>query len=111
MSLAIRCLAEPRRTLAFGSISGSYAAVGSPFVHPARIVLFQNQTDSTIVFSLDGVNDHFSLLTNTSFVLDVSSNKDANGNGFYIAANTTIYVSGSPGTGQVEVGVFYGGNS
>ncbi len=108
MSLAVRAFFEPMRSLAFGSISGSYAAIGAGFSHPARVIIFQNQTNATVTFSLDGVNDHFPLLANGYFVLDVSANKDASSFGLYFATGTVVYVKGSPGSGSVTVSVVYG---
>jgi hypothetical protein len=108
MSLAIRAFFEPMKTLAFGSISGTYAAVGSGLLHPARVLIFQNQTNATVTFSLDGINDHFPLLSNGYFVLDVSANKDASSYGLYFATGTVIYVKGTPGSGSVTVSAVYG---
>jgi hypothetical protein len=89
--MAIRLAMEPVRTLAFGSISGTYMGIGLPLNNPARIMLFQNLTDQTLMFSLDGVNDNFPLAAMTSFVLDVTSNKSL-GEGYFVAEGTRIYV-------------------
>lgn len=42
---------EPLRTLAFGSISGNYAAVGTPTENPVRLVCLSNDTEGNVVFS------------------------------------------------------------
>lgn len=44
---------EPLRSLAFGSISGTYAAVGTPFQYPSRAVCFNNNTQGGMIFSRD----------------------------------------------------------
>ena len=44
---------EPLRSLAFGSISGTYAAVGTPFEFPCRLICFTNNTEGDVVFSRD----------------------------------------------------------
>jgi len=111
MSLAVRCLAEPLRSLAFGSISGTYAAIGTALAHPAHMILFQNQTNATVTISMDGINDHFTLLANGYFVLDISGNKAASSYGFYISKGTIFYVKGTVGSGNVQVSVFYGDES
>jgi len=46
------------RTLANGSISGTYAAVGTPFTSPVRLICFTNNTDGDMLFTDD--MDHIS---------------------------------------------------
>lgn len=48
-----RAQLEPLRTLAFGSISATYAAVGTPFANPSRLICFTNNTDGDLIFSRD----------------------------------------------------------
>lgn len=48
-----RAQLEPLRSLAFGSISGTYATVGTPLVNPSRIVCFTNDTEGNMIFSRD----------------------------------------------------------
>ncbi len=109
MSLAIRILAEPVRSLAFGSISGTYAGIGASFNHPIRIIFIQNLTDETLMFSLNGVDDHFPLPANGFLLLDVTANKTLM-QGAFLAEGTRVYVKevGTPSTGSVYVSVFYG---
>lgn len=107
--LAIRLAMEPVRTLAFGSISGTYMGIGTGINNPARVMLFQNLTDQTVMFSLDGINDNFPLAAMTSFVLDITSNKSL-GEGYFIAEGTRIYVKDigiATTTGAVYVTVMY----
>ncbi len=109
MSLAIRILAEPVRSLAFGSISGTYAGIGTGFANPVRIIFVQNLTDVTLMFSLDGINDNFPLPSNSFLLLDVTANKTID-MGAFLAQGTRVYVKtiGSPTMGSVYVSVFYG---
>ena len=44
---------EPLRSLAYTSISGSYAAVGTASAYPTRIICFTNTTDADMIFSRD----------------------------------------------------------
>ena len=110
MSLAIRLMPETLKELAFGSIGAGYAGVGTAFDKPIRILFIQNLTDVTLLFSLDGVNDHFPLPTSGFLLLDVTANKTLE-QGFYIAEGQRIYVknSGVPSSGSVYVSAFYGG--
>lgn len=106
---AIRLAVEPLRSLGFGSISGTYTGIGTSFVNPVRIIYVENLTDATLLFSLDGITDHFALPANGFLLLDVSTNKSIS-DGFFIAAGTRVYVktSGTPSKGSVYVSVFYG---
>lgn len=106
---AIRLQFEPVRSLAYTSVSGTYAAIGTGLVNPARQVWVQNLTDVTLMFSLDGINDHFPLPANGFFLDDITANKTTM-EGFYIAEGTIFYVKeiGTPSTGTVYVSVMYG---
>lgn len=109
MSLAIRFAAETVRSLAFGSISGTYMGIGTSFTHPIRQFFIQNLTDQTLMFSFDGVSDHFPLPRNGFLLNDVTSNKTLS-QGFFLPEGMRIYVRdlGSAATsGTVYVSVFY----
>lgn len=108
-ALSVRMLPLPLRTLAFGSITASYVAIGNAFEFPVRIIYLQNLTDVTLKFSFDGVTDHLVLPTNGFILLDVTANKNMP-QGFSIAQGTKIYVTriGTPSTGSVYLSAFYG---
>lgn len=112
-NLAIRVMPETVRSIAFGSISGAYAGIGTSVSNPAHIIFVQNLTDAGMMFSMDGVNDHFPLPASGFMILDVTANKTANGGAFMIAQGTRFYVkqlSGAATTGSVYLSVFYGFN-
>jgi hypothetical protein len=109
-SLAIRLLAEPLRSLAFGSISGVYAGIGTSFDDPCRIMYMVNTTDVLLTFSLDGVNDHFVIASGSYLIIDISSNKTLTGGQLTISQGQRIYVKGSPSLGAVYLTNFYGAN-
>lgn len=108
-NLSVKVLPEAQRSLAFGSISGTYAAIGSAFAHPIRIMFLQNLTDQAMQFSFDGSTNHFPLPANGFLLMDVTSNTTINGGAFNIAKGTTVYVKQivAPGTGAVYLSVFY----
>jgi hypothetical protein len=111
-TLSIRMVAEPLRTLAQASISGAYMGIGTPLEFPSRLLFVQNLTDATLVFSLDGIEDHFILPSMSNFVFDVTTNTPQT-LGCYISVGTRIYVKelGLPSTGSVYVSSFYGSNN
>jgi len=110
-NLAIRVLAEPLRTLAFGAISGVYAGLGTALQHPARQIYIVNNSDVLLTFSLDGVNDHFVIPANSYFLDDISSNMTLPGGSLALSQGQRIYVKGAPTMGAVYLSVFYGSNS
>lgn len=112
-SLSIRVLAEPLRSLAFGSIGASYMGVGSAFDHPIRLLYAQNLTDVAMLFSFDGINDHWILPTQGYMILDLTSNKTRE-QGWYVSEGTRIYIKElavSPTLGDVYISAFYGAES
>lgn len=108
-NLSIRMVPETLRTLAAASVIAGYSKVGTALSNPCRIFWVQNQTDEAVMFSLDGVNDHFPLLSNTGVILDCTANQ-AIAQGFYIAQGTQLWAKriGVPTTGSVYLTVFYG---
>jgi hypothetical protein len=106
--LGLRLQMEPIRSLDEGSIADTYAPIGGPLLHPAHLVFTQNLTAGQLMFSLDGVNDHFTLPAGGFFVMDVTTNK-ALGYGFFLASGTQIYVRyiTSPTSGSAYITVVY----
>jgi len=109
-ALSIRFKAEPVRTLAAGAVIAGYTGVGAVVDHPIRQFLIQNLTDATVMFSFDGVNDHFPLPSNGFFLNDISSNQSNSVQGWFLAQESRLYVKqlGVPTTGAVYFSVFYG---
>lgn len=110
-SLAIRLVPDTVKSLAFGSVGAAYMGIGTAFDKPIRILLVQNLTDATLMFSFDGVNDHLPLPRDGYILLDVTANK-AIEHGYYVAEGTRIYVKevDTPTIGSVYVSSFYGAN-
>ena len=98
------------RTLAFGSISGTYAAVGTPIANNWREFRLLNATNGDMFFSADGVNDNFFLPANTFLLWDLSTNAPINeADNFALSLQTQFYVrqSTAPTTGAVYVEGIY----
>lgn len=109
---AIKLKAEALRSLAYDDLSATFAALGSPFENPARIIHLQNLTDVNVVYSLDGTTDHGIVASGGFLLLDVTANKTLD-QGEFIAAGTTMYIAlitgaASPTSGDVYLSVFYG---
>ena len=101
--------ADTLRSLAFGSIISSYTAIGTALTHPSRLIMVQNMTDGLLVFSFDGVVDHFVLPSNGQVIFDFTTNQ-VDTAGAFIATGTVMYVkrSATPTLGSVYVSMFYG---
>lgn len=109
-TLGIRALAEPVRSIAAASIAAGYNGIGAVLAFPSRILYISNQTDAALMFSFDGVNDHFAIAANAFLLLDWTANKSLQAQGLYLSEGTRIYVKeiAVPTTGSVYVSTFYG---
>lgn len=99
------------RTVAFGSITGSYTALGSATTnrwHAFRIV---NNTDKDMLFSLDGTHDQLFVPAASFLLYDLSSDYPAfNSNSVMVfPIGTQFYVkySAAPSTGAVYIEGLY----
>lgn len=100
------------RSLAFGSISGTYAAVGSALTVNPRIMCITNKTQGDMIFSVDSTNADGNLFVpaGTFKLFDLTANlvpgKDDN---FVIAEGTQFYVKQvtAPTSGAVYLEFIY----
>jgi len=109
MSRARKLKWENQKTLASGSITANYAAIGTATENPARIVEIHNFTDAKLQFSTDGTNDKFPMMSNTSKIIDLCANKTVDA-GAYLERGELFYVKRieTPTTGSVYVTLLYG---
>ena len=96
------------RSLAFGSISGTYAALGGPFSHEASIIVLSNLTDVSITFSVDGVTDNLLIPSNGFKLFDFTTNRAVDLTPLLLASGTQFYAKGTPSSGSVILEVIYG---
>src|SRR5580698_3962581 len=88
-------------SIAATSIGAGYSLVGA-IVNASRILAFDNNTDSDLMISFDGFNDHFPVISKTGKVFDLTANKTDINAGWFIATGQQIWVRelGSPTTGE-----------
>lgn len=99
---------EPLRSLAAGSISGTYANVGTSFANSAVKVLYNNLTDATITISTNGgLNDHLILGAGQAFVDDIATDRVGPNDQLLMPRYTQVMVKGSPTTGSFYLSVQY----
>jgi hypothetical protein len=108
MAATLELRAEAIRTVAFGAVGVGYTAIGTSMQRPMRLLNVQNVTNAVLMFSFDGVIDHFSLPANSFLLLDICTN-DVGESGFFISKGTLMHVKqiGVPTSGSVYVSTFY----
>jgi len=107
---AMRALYDPLRSLAFGSISGTYAGVGSVFSNPVRIIKIWNNTNADLIISFDGVTDRDFIPAGAGQVIDYASNKSNQAGIMEQPAQERVYVkqaSSAATSGSIYVTIIY----
>jgi hypothetical protein len=74
MSYKNAALFDTLRTVAYGSITSSYALLGSVLPSPAVSIAFKNTTDQLIFVSFDGINDNLVFPSTMYQVYDIRTN-------------------------------------
>lgn len=107
----LRLAYEEIRTIAFGSVTASYATVGTPLNHPARLVKFYNGLNVDVLISLDGSTDNDVIPSGGFLILDIGANKEGTSK-LFLAKETQFYVKraggSNPTTGTFYLTVIYG---
>lgn len=94
------------REVAFGSITGTFAAVGSATTFPTRIIHVGNTTNTDLDVSIDGTNIDIRLPPNSFALYDIS----ATHGGVSISglpSQISIYVRTKSGSSAPTSGYFY----
>lgn len=102
--------ADAIRTLAFGSITGSYTPVGPPLAFQARIICFTNTTDEDVFFSMNGTTDQLIVPAGSFKLFDITMNhRPVNMDDFCFAIGTQWYVkyAAAPSSGAIYIEVIY----
>jgi len=108
---AKRVYFDTLRTLAFGGISGTYAAVGAALTVNPRIMCVTNATNADMIFSDDSGNATGKLfVAASSFKLfDLTTNHVDKDDNFVIAKGVIMYVKqvSAPTSGSVYLEYVY----
>lgn len=93
------------RSLAYTSISGTYAAIGTALTFPVRVICFTNNTDGDMFFSIDGMNNYLFLPAMSFKLFDVTTNRNSIAPSLCFATGTQFLVKEStvPTKGAVYV--------
>lgn len=103
---------EPMRTLAFGGISGTYAAVGDPLDNPCRVFCITNNTQGDMIFAVDNTvaAGHMFVAAGSYKLYDLQSNMNVQFDDKYVLPiGTQFYVKQdtAPVDGDVWIEVLY----
>lgn len=97
------------RSIAFGSISGSYSNVGSALTTTARVVHITNNTDGDMMFSVDGgTTDHIFVAAGSFVLLDIQANMNPDKDDKYVlpvGTQFSVKQVSAPSSGNVYVTV------
>jgi hypothetical protein len=110
MSYTTQAKADAIRSVAFGSITASYVALGTPLGFPARIICFTNTTDQDVFLSTDGSTDQILVPAGSFKLFDITTNhRPVNHDDFVFAIGTQFYVkyAAAPSKGAVYIEVIY----
>lgn len=93
-------------SLPFSGISGTYAPVGGPSTKRVKGICFTNDTEGSVVFSLDGVNDHVFTKAGSFKLWDLQANMNTQkDDSFVLPVGTQWYVKqlAAPVSGAVYI--------
>ncbi len=110
MSFTNQAKVDTLRTLAFGSIGATFAAVGTAFGFQARIICFTNTTNADVIFSMNGTTDQLIVPAGSFKLFDITMNhRPVNMDDFCFAIGTQWYVryASAPSSGAVYIEVVY----
>lgn len=103
--MPLRARLEPLRSLGFGSISGTYSAVGSAIDVSCAVICITNLTDADMIFSVN------SSIAEGQFVVGAGGYKliDLTANDLALPSQITLYVKqiSAPTKGAVYLEVLY----
>jgi hypothetical protein len=97
------------RSVAFGSITASYTALGTTFGHAMRVLHFINNTDGDVMISFDGTTDNVPVIAPGFSLYDLTSDQDSN-EMFRYEVGTQLYIKylTAPTKGTFYVVAIYG---
>ncbi len=106
---AARVYIDTIRSVAFGGISGTYAAIGTALAHNPRILIISNLTAGDLLFSDDGTTDKMVLKAGLVKPLYFTGSALVSDDTWVIAKGTTLYVKQitAPTSGAVYVECYY----
>jgi len=111
-SQALRATSIAVQTVAFGSLTNAFVALGAAMPEPIRILKINNTTDADIYISFDGTTNNDVVVASSGMVLDVTTNKSVE-QGMFLKQGTVFYVKyiTAPTSGNVYLSAYYAVNN
>lgn len=108
MAYGTRAAFEAVREVAFGSLTGSYAAVGTATTDHARMIRIVSTLNTEAYISFDGSTNHIRLAAGSFVLYDFTANR-VQDDGLFLSEGTTIYAkySTAPSSGNIWIEVAY----
>lgn len=97
MAFTRRIKHETLRTISSAALTGGYDALGTPLDHPSYILKMVNDSDQSVLVSIDGSTDIDVCPAGSFFLYDEYKTQDHEG----FPANTQFFVKGTAGTGTI----------
>lgn len=98
------------RSIAFGGISGTYAAVGDPLDYYGRIICITNNTEGDMLLTTDNTRDEIFVAAGSFKLYDIQSNMNTNFDDKYVLPKQLqFYVKQltAPVSGSVYIEIIY----
>ena len=108
--MVARAFFDEIRTLAFGSISGSYASVGSTFTELVRGICLTNNTEGDMMFTDDATKDKIFIPAQSFKLWDIQANVNPQFDDKYvlpIGTQISVKQITAPVSGSVYVECIY----
>lgn len=108
MAYTTRMAYEALRSVDAADLDGSYQSIGDPLENPASIVKMVNNSDATVIVSVNGTDDHDVCPAGSFWLYDETANTPTGStNACFLPKGTQILIKGSPGTGDIYLVVQY----
>jgi len=98
------------RSIAFGSISGSYAVVGSSTTVYGRVITITNNTEGDMLLTTDNSRDEMFIAAGSYKLYDIQANMNTHDDDKYVLPKgTQFYVKQleAPTSGSVYIEIMY----
>lgn len=110
MAVSLKANIDTLRSVAFGSITNTYAALGTPLGHQTRIIHFINDTDAGVFISTDGTNNMLYIPAGSFILYDLTTNRESAASTFVFAVGTQFYIkyNTAPSKNSFYIACVYG---
>ncbi len=87
--------------------TGSFLPFSAALQHETKVIIFDNQSNVTVIISDDGVNNGKTFVAGEALVIDCNANKGLKAEEMAWAIGTQFYASSAAGTGNFVIDMVY----